>query len=118
MEDNTNEIPEKLIKIIMKHSAFERNEIQLDTSLNTDYRGGMSHYDAVLFFNDLCDLYKIKFPKDFDVQKYFYTEGFEIPKFIKKLLGISISTEFDNKSITVGHIMKVINEKKWIEPTL
>lgn len=45
-----NKIPQELIEIIIKHSAFEEYEINKNTSLNLDYKGGMSHYDAILFF--------------------------------------------------------------------
>lgn len=112
-----NKIPQELIEIIIKHSAFEEYEINKNTSLNLDYKGGMSHYDAILFFNDLYDKYNISFPNDFDVTEYFYKEGMELPKFIKILLGIPVKKENVNiKNITVNHIIKVIKEKRWIEP--
>ena len=112
-----NKISQDLIKIIIKHSAFEECEINKNTSLNLDYKGGMSHYDAILFFNDLYDRYDISFPEDFDVTEYFYKEGIELPKFIKILLGIPAKKENSyKKNITVGHIVRVIKEQKWIEP--
>ena len=113
MEDK---IPEQLMEIILKYSAFERDEIDLDTSINLDYRSGMSHYDAILFFDDLYNLYCIDFPKDFNVTKYFYMEGMEIPNFLKRIFKMPINKISNDKNITIKHIIKIISEGKWIEP--
>lgn len=111
-----NKISKELIEIIMKYSSFEKEDIKIDTSLNLDYKGGMSHYDAILLFNDLYEKYNISFPKDFNVNQYFYTEGYELPNFIRKILGMSSKTKISIKNVTVGHIMKVILKQKWTEP--
>ena len=76
----------------------------------------MSHYDAILLFNELYEKYNISFPKDFNVNQYFYTEGYELPNFIRKILGMSSKTKISIKNVIVGHIMKVILKQKWTEP--
>lgn len=111
-----NKISKELIEIIMKYSSFEKEDIKIDTSLNLKCKGGMSHYDAILLFNELYEKYNISFPKDFNVNQYFYTEGYELPNFIRKILGMSSKTKISIKNVTVGHIMKVILKQKWTEP--
>lgn len=45
-----------------------------------------------------------------------WAEGYELPNFIRKILGMSSKTKISIKNVTVGHIMKVILKQKWTEP--
>ena len=90
--------------------SIENNKIIIEPAK------GMSHYDAILLFNELYEKYNISFPKDFNVNQYFYTEGYELPNFIRKILRMSSKTKISIKNVTVGHIMKVILKQKWTEP--
>lgn len=117
MENNTKDDNfETIISIILKHSSFEKNELSLDTSLNLNI-SGMSSYEALMFFNELVDEFNVKFPKDFDVSLYFYTEGLELPNVLKKIIGLSPTRKMTTKNVTIKHIISVVDKKEWFEPS-
>lgn len=117
MENNTkDDYFITIISLILKHSSFEKKELSLDTSLNLN-ASGMSSYDALMFFNELVDEFNVKFPKDFDVSLYFYTEGLELPNVLKKIMGLSPTKKMIYKNITIEHIINVVDKKEWFEPS-
>jgi acyl carrier protein len=117
MENSNKDVYfESIINLVLKHSSFEKEELALDTSLNL-HSSGMSSYDALMFLNELVDKFDVKFPENFDVSIYFYTEGLELPNFLKKIIGLSPTKKMIFKKITVEHIINVIEKKEWFDPS-
>ena len=107
---------EKVIEFVSKATGVPANKITAESRFEDDF--GMAGLDSMIFYENFFRDFKIQNPEEFNADRYISDDGFEnfsLKQFIKAIFSKEARNKLRTKDVSVGHLAKVAELKKWFE---
>jgi len=104
----------EVIKFVSQSAGVEEDKIKHSDTIEGSF--GLGGLDTISFYEDFFETFKITNSQDFNIELYCANEGIgNVALLIKAIFSKHARKKLKKYDVTIKHLIKVAELKKWID---